>query len=60
MDLVVALVLQLCPNPYQMGYKLQGENVSCIDYYVNDIVNNPHKYDSINGNPTKEANAKSK
>ena len=44
MGLIVALVLQLCPNPHKMGYKLQGENVSCMDYYVNDVVNNPLKY----------------
>jgi hypothetical protein len=43
-DLIAALVLQLCPNPDKMGYHIQGEEVSCMEYYTNDIVNHPDKY----------------
>jgi hypothetical protein len=43
-DLVVIVVLQLCPNPDKMGYYIQDEEVNCMEYYTNDIVNHPDKY----------------
>ena len=43
-ELVVALVLQLCPDPDKMGYVIQDQEVSCMDYYTNDIMNRPDKY----------------
>lgn len=43
-NLIVALILQLCPNPDKMGYYIQDEEVSCMDYYTNDIIDHPDKY----------------
>lgn len=45
-ELVVSLVLMMCPNleEYSNKYTIQGEQTNCMDYYVNDIINNPSKY----------------
>lgn len=45
--LVVSLILQLCPNleATDKKYVVQGYRVTCMDYYVNDIYNNPNKYE---------------
>jgi hypothetical protein len=45
--IVVILILKLCPNlEADSGKTIQGYKVNCMDYYVNDIYNNPSKYES--------------
>ena len=43
---IVALILKLCPNleAESPQYVLQGYKVNCMEYYTNDIYNQPNKY----------------
>lgn len=47
-NLIVALIIQLCPNPDKMGYYIiqydTKYEVNCDEYYTNDIINHPDKY----------------
>lgn len=44
--IVTALILKLCPNleAESPKYVIAGYKVNCMDYYVNDIYDNPNKY----------------
>lgn len=46
-EIIVALILHLCPNPDSMGYFIQDEEATCADYYTNEIVDNPNKYKEL-------------
>jgi hypothetical protein len=47
--LVVLLVNYLCPDfeAVKPEYNIQGETVNCMDYYTNDIINNPNNYKTL-------------
>ncbi len=45
-EIITALIIQLCPNLEAINpkYIIQGEQVDCMEYYTNDIINNPFNY----------------
>jgi hypothetical protein len=48
-SIIVALINVLCPNLEAMDkrFVVQGEQVNCMEYYTNEIVNNPAKYEKM-------------
>jgi hypothetical protein len=44
--IVATLISLLCQDleAIKPEYVIQGEIVSCMDYYTNDIISNPDKY----------------
>lgn len=48
-NLIVALIIQLCPNLEKTSniFIIQGEKVTCMEYYTNDIINKPYKYEEM-------------
>ena len=50
--MIAAIVISLCPNLKKMDnkYSIQNERVNCMEYYTNDIVNNPDKYKELLNN----------
>lgn len=51
-NLIVALVKVLCPDLQAISnkYIIQNEKVTCMEYYTNDIINNPHNYKDLLNN----------
>lgn len=51
-SMIAAIVISLCPNLKKMDnkYSIQNERVNCMEYYTNDIVNNPDKYKELLNN----------
>jgi hypothetical protein len=48
-SIITALVIYLCPELEAIDnrYNVQGEQVNCMEYYTNEIVNNPSKYEKM-------------
>lgn len=48
-NIVFALVMYLCPDLEAMSkeYIIQGEQVTCMEYYTKQIVENPDKYKNM-------------
>jgi len=48
-SIVILLIMYLCPNleVIKPEYTIQGEQVNCMEYYTNDIINNPNKYKTL-------------